>query len=178
MNVNAPYGALIVAVKAPSIVPAVGVIVIGVAIEARPKPSLIVNAAPVTPTGSVTATATGPGTCTLITSSVVPLTVIGVAVAILIANEDVPVAAIVIELAPVPVVGVTVMPVPARIEVGLLVYDMLFPYTILHSLPLNIKDKLPYGVLIVDVPPSTFCAVPCTIIGSIVEALPLQSLTT
>ena len=125
MNVKAPYGALIVATAAPSMVPAVGVIVIGVAMDARPKPSLIVNAAPSTPTGNVTATATGPGTCTLITSSVVPLTVIGVAVAILIAYEEVPEADTVIVFAPVPVDGVIVIPVPASIDVGLLVYDIV-----------------------------------------------------
>jgi hypothetical protein len=50
--------------------------------------------------------------------------VIGVATAIRIAYEDVPVAAIVTVLAPVPDDGVTVMPVPALIEVGLFEYDI------------------------------------------------------
>jgi hypothetical protein len=38
-----------------------------------------------------------------------------------------PPAEIVILFAPVPVVGVTTMPVPATIEVGLFVYDIWFP---------------------------------------------------
>ena len=94
--------------------------------EARPKPSLMLNTCPVLPKGKLTATATGPGTSTLTTSSVVT-TVTGVATAVLTARICVPAALIVIVLAPVPVVGVTVMPVPAKIDVGLFVYDILFP---------------------------------------------------
>ncbi len=119
MNVNAPYGALISAVAAPSIVPASGVMVIGSAIEARPNPSLMVNVAPVTPAGRSTATGTGPGTWTETTSSVSGSIVTGVVVAILMAYEDIPEAEIVIVFAPVPVVGLTTIPAPARIEVGL-----------------------------------------------------------
>lgn len=136
--VNEPNGALIVAVAAPSMVSApVGVIVIGVAGAAKPNPSLMVNTFPSTPAGKFTATATGPGTCTLTTSSVVPLTATGVATATLTAKGLMPLALIVIVLAPVPVVGATVIPAPASIEVGLFVYDtivflIIVPWCILH----------------------------------------------
>jgi hypothetical protein len=102
--------------------------VIGVAGAAKPSPSLIVNVLPVVPAGKLTATATGPGTCTLITSSVVALTVTGVATAILTAYDSIPLELIVITSAPTPDVGVTVIPVPASIDVGLLVYDIMSPY--------------------------------------------------
>ena len=84
------------AVAAPSMVSApVGVMVMGVAGAAKPRPSLIVNVLPATPAGKFTATATGPGTCTLITSSVVALTVTGVATAIRTAYDKIPLELIV-----------------------------------------------------------------------------------
>ena len=113
-----------IAVADPSMVPAVGVIVMGVKVLANPSPSLIVNSRPSTPAGSVTATGTGPGTATSITSSVAFETVIGVATAVLIATVGNPLALIVIVFDPVPVVGDTVIPVPANIAEGLFVYDI------------------------------------------------------
>ena len=130
-NVNEPYGALITAVAAPSIVLAVGVIVIGVAGAARPNPSLIVNSWPSTPAGNVTATATGPGTAISMILSVADTTVTGVATAVLISTNAPLLALIVIIFAPVPVVGATVIPGPASIEVGLFVYDILIFLVIL-----------------------------------------------
>jgi hypothetical protein len=49
----------------------------------------------------------------------------GVATAVLISTKAAPEELIVIVLAPTPVVGVTVIPAPASIDVGLFVYDIL-----------------------------------------------------
>jgi hypothetical protein len=54
--------------------------------------------------------------------------VIGVATAVLISTNAAPLALIVIVVAPVAVVGVTVMPDPAAIDNELFVYDILFSF--------------------------------------------------
>jgi hypothetical protein len=61
----------------------------------------------------------------LTTSSVAATTVTGVATATRTPRISGPAVLIVTTLAPVPVVGVTVIPEPAKIEVGLFVYDII-----------------------------------------------------
>jgi hypothetical protein len=47
----------------------------------------------------------------------------------------------------------------------------------LQSEPLNTNEMLPNGTLIVPVPASTFCAVPCIVIGAL-AAFTVQSFIT
>jgi hypothetical protein len=165
-------------------VPAAGVIVIGVAGDASPSPSLIENTCPVTPAGKFTATATGPGTSTLMTSSVAETTVTGVATAIRTGTNCGPDCAIVTVLAPVPVVGVIEIPAPASIDLGLFEYDIVYlplfysvSYTMFHSIPLYMNVKLPYGELITALAaPSMVDAIADTVIEFML-ATPAASFT-
>jgi hypothetical protein len=85
---------------------------------------LILNSCPSTPIGKITVTGAAMGTAMLTTSSVTN-TVTGVVIAVRTAIASEPTALTVIVFAPVPDVGVTVMPVPPKMEVGLFAYDMI-----------------------------------------------------
>jgi hypothetical protein len=65
----------------------------------------------------------------LTTSSVAATTVTGVMIAFLIARIGTPLALIVTTSAPVPVVGVTIIPVPASIDLGLFEYDIFISFS-------------------------------------------------